>query len=64
MLLGTRTYYMLYLFEAILFKFLMDTTSWLLARDWYLPSSQVTMHSTHWIQPSGPPQSAQNTPHP
>ena len=54
---------MFYLFGPLLFKFLEAPPSWLLGWDCYLSSSQVSTHSTYWIQPNGYPKTSQ-TPSP
>ena len=63
MIFGISTYLMSYLLSPIMYMFLVDPPSQLLEQVWYLSYSQVLMHSTHWLQPTGTPQTVQ-TPSP
>ena len=63
MILGVSTYFMPYLLDPLMSMLMEAPHSHILVCVWYLLCSRFQRHSTHFIHPTGPPQTAQ-TPSP
>ena len=60
MLFGISIYFIFYLLDPLLYTFLAAPTFWMLSWVWYHSCYQVLQKITHWLQPPGTTQTAQN----